>query len=50
MIIDQLWNFQTIYGGYRNRVEIGLSYRPVRLHRLHGGIDSLETLLGFLKV
>jgi hypothetical protein len=23
-----------LYGGYRNRVGIGLSYRPARLHRL----------------
>jgi hypothetical protein len=30
----QCWNFRTIYAGTRNRVRIGLSYRPARLHRL----------------
>jgi hypothetical protein len=34
--------------GARNRVGIGLLYRPVRLHRL-GGIDSLESIPGFLR-
>jgi hypothetical protein len=38
------WNFRTIYGGYRNRVGIGLSYRlakPVFLN-VYGaqGIDT----------
>jgi hypothetical protein len=32
------WNFITIYG---NRIGIGLSYQPFRLHRLVG-TDSLE--------
>ncbi len=40
--------------GARNRVGIGLSYRPARLHKA-GGIDSLESIpwnqfLGSLKV
>ncbi len=34
--------------GVRNQVGIGLSYRPARLHRLHGGVDSLESILGLL--
>ncbi len=33
--------------GARNRVGIGLSYRPARLHA--GGIDSLEYIPGLLK-
>jgi hypothetical protein len=33
--------------GARNRVGIGLSYRPARLHRR--GIDSLESIPGLLK-
>ncbi len=31
MQYKQSWNFITIYGDYRNRVGIGLSYRPTRL-------------------
>ncbi len=34
--------------GARNRVGIGLSYRPARLHRL-AEIYSLESILGLLK-
>ncbi len=38
------------YMGARNRVGIGLSYRPARLHTAQpGGIGSLESILGFLK-
>jgi hypothetical protein len=33
--------------GARNRVGIGLSYRPAMLHS--GGIDTLESILGLLK-
>ena len=33
--------------GARNRVGIGLSYRPARMHRL--GVDSLELILERLK-
>ncbi len=36
------WNFRK-YMGARNRVGIGLSYRPARLHRL------AESIPGFLK-
>jgi hypothetical protein len=32
----------------RNRIGLGLPYRPARLHRV-GGIDSLESILGLLK-
>jgi hypothetical protein len=39
--------FITIYGGY-NRVGIGLSYRPARLHRLAESIP-LNRFLGSLK-
>ncbi len=35
--------------GARKRLGIGLSYRPARLHRLHGGIYSLESISGLLK-
>jgi len=36
--------------GARNRVGIGLSYRPARLlHIQPGGIVSLETILGLLE-
>jgi hypothetical protein len=35
--------------GARNRVGIGLSYRPARLHIKPGGIGSLESILGLLK-
>jgi hypothetical protein len=34
--------------GARNRVGMGLSYRPARLHSL-GGIGSLKSILGLLK-
>jgi hypothetical protein len=37
---DQCWNFRTIYGA-RNRLGIGLSYRPDRLHRLAESIPGL---------
>jgi hypothetical protein len=47
-LCDLCWNFETIYGGYRNRVGIGLPYRPARLHRV-GVIDSLESILGLLE-
>jgi hypothetical protein len=33
--------------GARNRIGIGLSYRPARLQA--GGIDSLESIPGLLK-
>ncbi len=50
------WNFRTIYGA-RNRVRIGLSYQPARLHwiaesipwNLFLGIDSLVSIPGILK-
>ncbi len=34
LLVLQCWNFRTTNGGYRNRVRIGLLYRPTRLHRL----------------
>jgi hypothetical protein len=37
--------------GARNRAGIGLSYRTARLHTTQpGGISSLESILGLLKV
>ncbi len=37
------WNFRTTYGGYRNRVGKGLSFRHARLHRLRNRfLDSLK--------
>ncbi len=33
-------NFRTIYGRFRNRVEIGMPYRPGRLHRRTGRYDN----------
>jgi len=36
----QCWNFIRIYGDYRNRVGIGLSYLPARLHRWAGRYDN----------
>jgi hypothetical protein len=35
--------------GAGNRVGVGLSYRPARLHTQTGGIGSLESILGLLK-
>jgi hypothetical protein len=43
------WNFQTIYGGYRNRIGIGLSYRPAKLHNLAESVPW-NRFLGSLKV
>jgi hypothetical protein len=48
---DQCWNFRIwiwIYGA-RNRVEIGLPYRPARPDRLAASIHWNQ-FLGFLKV
>jgi hypothetical protein len=48
--INHRWNFKTVYTmGARNRVGIGLSYRPARLHRLEELIPW-NRFLGSLKV
>jgi hypothetical protein len=46
-LFSQCWNFKQSMGT-RNRVGIGLSYRPARLHS-PGRIGSLESILGLLK-
>jgi hypothetical protein len=45
----QCWNFQTIYGA-RNKVGKGFSYRPAMQATQPGGIGSLESILGLLKI
>ncbi len=45
----QCCNFLTTYMGARNRVDIGLSYRPARLHRLAESI-SIPGLLKSLNI